>query len=165
MAITQPESSRGVAAEVLSLLQERGWTLATAESLTGGLVGAAVTAVPGSSMTYVGGVVSYATRVKRSLLGVPAEIVERSGVVSAACAEAMAFGARAVLGADIALSTTGVAGPDPQEGRPVGLVFVAVADPGGVEVRELRCSGDRDAVREAAVAAALDLVKARLTPV
>ena len=104
------------AAEVHALLRDRGATLGTAESLTGGRLAALLTAVPGSSETYVGGVVSYATAVKTEVLGVPPEVVETYGVVSAECARAMASGARRVLGATYAVSTTGVAGPGPQDG-------------------------------------------------
>ncbi len=146
------------AAAVVRLLGEAGATLASAESLTGGLLGAAVTSVPGSSAVYVGGVVSYATRLKVSLLGVPAEVVATAGVVSEECARAMAEGARARLGADYAVSTTGVAGPDLQEGKPAGTAYVAVAGPHDTVARALRLDGDRSAVREGVVAAALGLV-------
>jgi PncC family amidohydrolase len=151
-----------VAADVVALLVERGLTLATAESLTGGGVGALVTSVPGSSAAYVGGVVAYASRLKVDVLGVPDDVVARSGVVSAACARAMAAGVRDVLGADIGVSTTGVAGPDPQEGKPAGLVYVAVADERGAEVRELRLDGDRAAVRRGTAEAVLELLRDRM---
>lgn len=146
------------AADVVRRLVAAGATLATAESLTGGLVGAALTDVPGSSAAYVGGVVSYATDVKTGVLGVPADVVERDGVVSATCAEAMAVGARRLLGSAYAVSTTGVAGPDLQEGRPAGTAYVAVAGPRGTVVRELAVPGDRGAVRAGVVREALALV-------
>ena len=101
-------------------LAERGQTVATAESLTGGLLAATITSVPGASAVYVGGVVSYAASVKQDLLDVPAEVVTAHGTVSAECARAMAAGARHRTGADWAMATTGVAGPDPLEGHPVG---------------------------------------------
>ena len=151
-----------LAAEVVAMLGERGLALATAESLTGGGVGALVTSVPGSSAVYVGGVVAYASRLKVELLGVPDDVVERFGVVSARCARAMASGVRGAVGADVGLSTTGVAGPDSQEGKPAGLVYVAVADRDGEEVRELRLDGDRPAVRRATAEAALELLRDRL---
>jgi nicotinamide-nucleotide amidase len=151
-----------VAGDVVRVLVERGLTLATAESLTGGGVGALVTSVPGSSAAYVGGVVAYASRLKVQLLGVPDDVVAQVGVVSAPCARAMAEGVRRTLGADLGVSTTGVAGPDPQEGKPAGLVYVAVADRQGQEVRELRLDGDRAAVRRAAAEAALELVRDRM---
>lgn len=135
------------AAEVLDLLISRGATLATAESLTGGLLAAQITAVPGASRAYVGGVVAYATEVKQGLLGVPDPVLARQGAVSAECARAMAEGARRVLGSSHALATTGVAGPDRQEGQPVGTVFVAVAGPAGTAVVSLELDGDRARIR------------------
>jgi PncC family amidohydrolase len=150
------------AEDVVELLRQQQLTLATAESLTGGGVGEAVTSVPGSSAVYVGGVVSYATRVKVALLGVPEDVVSREGVVSAACASQMAERVRALVGADVGVATTGVAGPEPQEGKPVGLVYVAVADESDTTVRELRLTGDREAIRRATVAAALELVAGRI---
>ena len=135
-------------AEVLAGLHRQGATLATAESLTGGRLAARVTAVAGSSQVYVGGVVAYATEVKQQLLGVPADLVARHGVVSSECARAMADGARTALGATWALSTTGVAGPERQEGKPVGTVFVGLAGPGGTTVTALELVGDRHAVQE-----------------
>ncbi len=146
----------------MRLLREQGLLLASAESLTGGLLGARVTSVPGASAAYVGGVVSYATAVKQKLLGVPEEVVTGPGVVSAACAGAMAAAVRTLLGADVGVSTTGVAGPDPQEGKPVGLVYVGCADAAGVVTVEHHLAGDREAVRQAAVGAALALVRDRL---
>ena len=133
---------------MLALLQTRAATLATAESLTGGLLGARITGVPGASRVYVGGVVAYATEVKQRLLGVEEDLVEQYGVVSAECARAMAEGARLQFGATYAVSTTGVAGPEPQEGQPVGTVFVGVAGPSGTSVVSLALSGDRDGIRE-----------------
>src|SRR3954447_12178767 len=132
-----------VAAEALALLGTAGATLATAESLTGGRLAAAVTAVPGASAAYLGGVVSYATELKESLLGVPVAVVEQYGVVSGECARAMAEGCRAVTGATYAVATTGVAGPDLQEGKPVGTVFVGVAGPDGVTAVSMELVGDR----------------------
>jgi PncC family amidohydrolase len=142
-------------------LVERGLTVATAESLTGGSVAAVVSDAPGSSSTYLGGVVSYATEVKQQLLGVSQATVDRDGVVSAACAAEMASGVRELLGADLGVSTTGVAGPDSQEGKPVGLVYVGVAGPDGVETRELHLEGDRTRIRaEATRRAVLALLEA-----
>lgn len=147
-------------------LAARGWHLATAESCTGGLVGAAVTAVPGSSAWYLGGVVSYADRAKRDLLGVAAATLRRHGAVSAETAAAMAEGARVRLGADIAVAVTGIAGPDGgSPGKPVGLVWFALATAEGVATWSTHTDGDRAAVRAAAVAAALDAVRAAaITP-
>ena len=148
---------------MVGLLRDQGLVLGSAESLTGGLLGARVTSVPGASAAYLGGVVSYATEVKQGLLGVPDEVVAGAGVVSAACAEAMARAVRDLLGADVGVSTTGVAGPDPQEGKPVGLVFTGYADASGTVAVEHHLAGDREAVREAAVDAALTLVRERLS--
>ena len=146
------------AAPILGLLAERHATLATAESLTGGQLAARVTAVPGASAVYAGGVVSYATEVKVAVLGVPADLVAAHGVVSAECAQAMAEGVRALLGTTYGVSTTGVAGPDTQDGQPVGTVFVAVAGPDGTEVVRLALAGDRAAIQAAAVDGAVSAV-------
>ena len=153
------EASQARAARVLETLAMRGETLATAESLTGGLLAARLTDVPGASRSFVGGVVAYATRLKVATLGVAPELVERYGVVSRECAEAMAGGVRDRLGATWGLATTGVAGPDPQEGHRVGTVWIAVAGPDYAETRLLALEGDRLTIREAtsdAVLAVLD---------
>jgi PncC family amidohydrolase len=142
-------------ASVLRLLEERGATLATAESLTGGRLAARLTGVPGASRVYRGGVVAYATELKESLLDVSAELVARHGVVSGPCARAMATGARARLGATYAVATTGVAGPDLQEGQPAGTVYVGLAGPDHASVVALELAGDREAVQERACTEAL----------
>ncbi|WP_036517466.1 MULTISPECIES: CinA family protein [unclassified Nocardioides] len=148
----------GSPADLVSLLKDLDATLATAESLTGGRVAARVTNVPGSSAVYAGGVVSYQTQVKVDVLGVAASTVEQHGVVSAECAREMAAGVRRVLGTTYAVSTTGVAGPDRQEGKPVGTVFVGIAGPGGVEAVELALDGDRATIQEATVDEALSVL-------
>lgn len=132
-------------------------TLATAESLTGGLVSAALTDVPGISEVYRGGLVVYATDLKASLAGVPDELLDRVGPVHPDTAAALASGVRERLRATYGLATTGVAGPDPQDGHPAGEVYVAAAGPGAVRVRALRLAGDRTAVRAGSVAAVLAL--------
>lgn len=147
------------AQRVLELLSRRGETLATAESLTGGLLSARLTDVPGASRTVVGGVVSYATRVKVSVLDVPEAVVAEHGVVSGECALAMAHGVRTRLGAGWGIATTGVAGPDRQEGKPVGTVWVAVVGPDGEQARLLTLSGDRSGIRDATCEAALGLLE------
>jgi nicotinamide-nucleotide amidase len=147
---------------VADLLRARSATVATAESLTGGLLGGELTKAPGSSDVYAGGVVAYATAVKESLLGVPPGIP----VISDECAAAMATGVRERLGATYGLSLTGVAGPAEQEGRPVGTVHVGLAGPdvpGGVLARALRLPGDRPRVRTFAVTAALNLLRLHLS--
>ena len=152
------------AAEVLELLAARGQTLAAAESLTGGLVAAALTAVPGASRAFRGSVTAYATEVKGRVLGVDAALLARRGAVDPEVARQMARGARAVLGADWGVATTGVAGPDPQDGKPVGTVFVAAAGPDGAEaVRELALDGDRAAIRDRSVQMALKVLLGELT--
>jgi len=141
--------------ELVALLRQRGATVATAESLTGGRLAAAVTSVPGASASYVGGFVTYATELKESLLGVPHEIVEQYGVVSGECARAMAAGCRIATGATYALATTGVAGPDSQEGKPVGTVFVGLSGPEGETVLTMELIGDRHRIQDRACREAL----------
>lgn len=147
------------AADVLGLLQRRGATLATAESLTGGRVAAALTAVPGSSTAFVGGVVAYATEVKEAVLGVPRALIDEHGVVSAGCARAMAEGVRALTGATYAVSTTGVAGPGAQDGVAAGTVYVGLAGPGAPTAVALELTGDRATVQEQAAGAALSALR------
>jgi PncC family amidohydrolase len=149
-------------AHVHERLRQRGATLATAESLTGGRLAALLTSVPGSSETYVGGVVSYATSLKVDLLGVPEAVIATHGVVSAECARAMATGAQRATGATYAVSTTGVAGPGPQDGVAAGTVYVAVAGPAGVTALALELVGGRDAVQDRTCQEALSAVSAML---
>lgn len=152
----------GPAAEIVSHLRARAQTLAVAESLTGGRLCAAVVDVPGASAVFRGGLIVYATDLKTSLAGVPADLLAARGAVDPQVAAALAAGARRRCGADWGLGTTGVAGPDPQEGKPVGTVFVACHGPVRALVRPLRLAGDRSAVRSAAVTAALDLLRDEL---
>jgi nicotinamide-nucleotide amidase len=151
------------AATLQAELLRRSAMLATAESLTGGRLGDVLSAAPGASDTYLGGVVSYATEVKQRVLGVSEETVEKHGVVSSECAEEMAAGVRRLVGADYAVSTTGVAGPTTQEGKPVGLAFVGVAGPDGVRSERFQFDGDRAEIREKVVHAAVDLVLETVT--
>jgi nicotinamide-nucleotide amidase len=146
------------AAEVLAELRRRGQTLAVAESLTGGLLAATLVAVPGASTVFRGGIVAYATDLKVRLVHVPPELLTARGPVDADVAAALAAGARERCRADWGLGTTGVAGPDPQGGQPVGRVYVAVAGPAASDVRRLTLAGDRAAIRTATVAAALELL-------
>ena len=137
----------------------KGKTLATAESCTGGGIGAAITAVPGSSAVYRGGIISYCNELKNSLLHVDASSLEEYGAVSAPVAESMALGARMVLQADIAISVTGLAGPDGDDfGNPVGTVFVGYSDAQQTLSRKYRIPGDRENVRQQATVAALKLI-------
>lgn len=134
-------------ARLLEELSVRDQTVATAESLTGGMLASEITDVPGASRVFRGGVVAYATDVKTSVLQVPGHVVDQHGVVSEACARAMATGVRELLQADFGLATTGVAGPDSQEGHPVGTVWVAVAGPDQLRARLLSVPGSRAEVR------------------
>lgn len=137
----------------------KGKTLVTAESITGGGIGAALTAVPGASAVYRGGIISYCDDVKHEILGVPREVLEQFGAVSRPTALAMAMGAREKLKADAAIAVTGLAGPGGDVfGNPVGTVFIAFADGNGANVRECRISGSRDAIRSQTVRIALELV-------
>jgi nicotinamide-nucleotide amidase len=157
------EDERRVEELVLDACRARGLTLATAESCTGGLVAARLTSVPGSSDVVLGGVVAYANDVKTGELGVSAELLERHGAVSSEAAEAMAAGARARLGAGVAVAVTGVAGPGGgTEEKPVGLVYLHAQGPSGDLPRELNLPGDREAIRGRATAAALHLVRTLL---
>lgn len=146
-----------VLARLVGLLKDRGETLATAESLTGGLVGGALTDVPGVSAVYRGGVVVYATDLKAKLAGVSEDLLAAVGPVHPDTAAALATGVRERLDATYGLATTGVAGPDPQAGIEAGTVYVAAAGPGSVQVRKLQLTGDRAAVRRASVQAVLEL--------
>jgi nicotinamide-nucleotide amidase len=147
-----------LARQVIELLDARGQTVAVAESLTGGLVAAALTSVPGSSAVFRGGVVAYATELKTALLGVPAALLAEHGPVHDEVARAMAQGVRQRLAASYGLATTGVAGPGPADGQPPGRVFVAVAGPSGQAGRGLSLAGDRGAVRAGSVSAVLSLL-------
>lgn len=150
-----PEPER----EVLAALRARKKTLATAESCTGGWLGKRLTDVPGSSEAYLGGVISYTDGVKEKLLGVRRESLAREGAVSETVAREMAEGARRALGADYGAATTGLAGPDGDgSGKPVGLVYLAVASPDGCACRECRFPGDREAVRRQACDTALEML-------
>lgn len=141
------------------LLRLKGKTLVTAESCTGGGIGSALTAIPGSSEVYKGGIISYTNWVKHNLLSVPQELLDTLGAVSAPVAEAMARGARQALQADVAVSVTGLAGPGGDEfGNPVGLVFIGLSDETQTLSRRYLFSGDREQVRAQAVRAALELV-------
>ena len=146
-------------------LKARGLTFATAESCTGGQVAARITALPGASAVYRGGVVSYWTQVKAEVLGVPWELLEESGAVSEPCARSMAENVRRITGADIGLSVTGVAGPDADErGNPVGLVYVGLSAPEGTFCRKLELGNRRrDRIQDLAANHAYDMLRRCLT--
>ncbi|MFJ2155814.1 CinA family protein [Streptomyces sp. NPDC087856] len=158
------------ATEVVRLLTVSGATLAVAESLTGGLVAAEITSVPGASKAFRGSVTAYATELKHQLLGVDAALLSERGAVDAQVAAQMAAGVRKALGADWGIATTGVAGPEPQDGQPVGTVFVAVdghfgpdsGAAGGGKVAALRLNGGRAEIRMESVRSVLALLLERL---
>ncbi len=160
MAVGGP--APGTAAGILATLEARGQTLAVAESLTGGLLSATIVDVPGASRVFRGGLVVYATDLKTAVAGVPMPLLAEHGPVHPEVAVALAAGARTVCGADWGLGTTGVAGPDPQDGSPVGTVYVAVSGEREA-VRRLDLTGSRAAIRAAAVDAVLDLLASALT--
>jgi nicotinamide-nucleotide amidase len=154
------------AIDVVRLLRVRGQTLAVAESLTGGLVAAEITSVSGASKAFRGSVTAYAAALKHELLGVDATLLAERGAVNPQVAAQMAAGVRKALGADWGIATTGVAGPEPQDGQPVGTVFVAVNGPfgpgsgsaGGGKVEGLRLNGDRAEIRMESVRSVLALL-------
>jgi PncC family amidohydrolase len=151
-----------LAAEVLARLEERGMTLATAESITGGLIGHVLTQTPGSSRVYLGGAITYDNRLKKRI-GVPGEMLAEHGAVSEQTAIAMATGIRGWAGADVGIATTGIAGPGgATETKPVGLAYVAAADASGAVFERLDWTGDRAANKINTAEAALELALKRL---
>ena len=150
---------RKIASDVLRECSGRGWSLAVAESCTGGLLGGSLTAIPGSSEVFVGGVIAYSNSLKSRLLGVPAQTLELKGAVSEETAVAMARGIRTITGADCGISVTGVAGPTGgTDEKPAGTVWFAVGSPAGEITRGYWFAGGRGAVREQSVQVALELV-------
>ncbi|MCC3292749.1 CinA family protein [Arthrobacter sp. zg-Y1110] len=148
----------GLAGEVVAAARDAGLTIATAESLTAGMLCAELGSVPGASAVLQGGVVAYQNGIKLSVLGVPAELLAQAGSVDGRVAEHMAAGARRVLGADVGVATTGVAGPETHDGKPVGTVFLGIATSEGTSVREFLFAGDRTAIRTAACSEALSML-------
>ena len=157
------ERLTGLAERLQAACVAQGLHVATVESCTGGLVGHAITAIPGSSTYYLGGMITYADAVKRDLAGVPAEVLEAHGAVSAQVAIAMADGVRSRMSADIAVSVTGVAGPDGgSDAKPVGLTYIGIADANGTDVRRHLWAGDRASNQVDSAAAALELALERV---
>ncbi len=154
--------ARELAAEILRVLTANDQTVAAAESLTGGMVAAALTDVPGSSKAFRGGVVAYTTELKAQLLGVDRQLLARYGPVYPPVAAAMAEGVRKLLGATIGVATTGVAGPDPADGFPAGTVHIAVSLADDTVVRTMALAGNRDEVRRLTVERVLGLLLGRL---
>lgn len=153
------------ASRLLAAAAARGWTIGVAESLTGGLVTAALVSVPGASRVLRGGVVAYATDLKAGLLGVDADLLAERGAVDEAVAAQMAAGVREATGADVGLATTGVAGPEPQDGHAAGVVFVAVSTPAASEVYRLDLDGDRGQVIADSARGVLELALALVSDV
>jgi nicotinamide-nucleotide amidase len=156
------DSTYELARQAIELLTAAGQTIAVAESLTGGLLAAALTSVAGASVVVRGGVVAYATELKTALLGVPAGLLANHGPVHPDVAAAMASGVRERLGATYGAATTGVAGPGPAEGKPQGTVFVAIDGPAGPVASALQLTGNRRDVREGSVRAVLSLLVSAL---
>jgi nicotinamide-nucleotide amidase len=152
-----------LAGRIVALLTQRRLTVAVAESLTGGLLGAAVTAVPGASLVFRGGITAYATDLKSALLGISPAFLAEHGAVHPDVAAAMADGVRARLGAAVGVATTGVAGPDPQDGKAPGTVHIAVSADSFRVVRSLSLTGGRDEIRRRTVEQCLSLVWITLT--
>jgi nicotinamide-nucleotide amidase len=157
-----PPPASSPAGQIIALLTASGQTVAVAESLTGGLVAATLTGVPGASAAFRGAVVAYATGLKAALLDVPRPILDAKGAVSPEVAAAMAAGVRLRLGATFGAGTTGVAGPDSVEGKPVGTVHVAVSAAEGTTVRSLALTGSRDEIRQRTVEEVLALILRRI---
>lgn len=158
MALAPDQLARNLVVELTACSQ----TLATAESLTGGLLGATITAVSGASAVYLGGAITYATAMKHVLADVPDAVLGAHGPVARETAVAMASGIRARTGSTWALATTGVAGPDTQDGHPVGEVWIALSGPDATQAFERHFPGGRPEIRRAAVAAALQVLAAQL---
>jgi nicotinamide-nucleotide amidase len=156
------EDAYELAGQILARLEAGGRTVAVAESLTGGLVAAALTDIPGASASFRGGVVTYATELKASLLGVDRGMLARHGAVYAPVAAAMAAGVRTRLGATYGVATTGVAGPEPADGQPVGTAHIAVSAADDTVVRTIVLTGDRHLIRRLTVEHALGLLLGRL---
>ncbi|MFB9234404.1 CinA family protein [Plantactinospora siamensis] len=162
MSAGADHGSGSAAAAAVHLLAERGQTLATVESLTGGLLATTIVEIAGVSAVYRGGLIVYATDLKGRLAGVPDELLAARGPVDPDVAVALAEGGRRRCRADWALATTGVAGPEPQDGHPVGEVYVACAGPRGTAIRRLDLEGGRHAIRNAAMVEALHLLTTEL---
>ncbi|PKV89879.1 CinA family protein [Streptomyces sp. TLI_146] len=153
------ESTEGKAARLGELLRTRGLSISTAESLTGGMLGAAITGTPGASDYYLGGAITYATETKARILSVDEQVLASQGPVSPATAEQMAHGVRRLYASSIAVATTGVAGPTGQDGKPVGLVYIGISDADSTQSHEFHSTGtSRDEVRRQTVEQALEIL-------
>lgn len=148
---------REIAAQIISILSKNSQTLSTAESCTGGLVASSITDIAGASKVFIGGVVVYATEMKRKILKIPDDVFSY-GVISSEMAEAMALAVKSLTGSDYSVATTGNLGPDTMEGKPKGLVYVAVATPNNVYVKELHLTHDRVSNKKEAACEALKIL-------
>lgn len=148
--------NRQTQTRLVRLLEQKGWRIATAESLTGGLVSRCITDVSGASRVFECGVCSYSDRIKQQVLGVSPLTLAQWGAISAQTAREMAAGVQRLSGAQLAVSTTGNAGPDASENKPVGLVYLGLAGPGGCQSRELHLTGDRESIRAQTAQLALE---------
>ncbi|TJZ75464.1 nicotinamide-nucleotide amidohydrolase family protein [Rhodococcus oryzae] len=160
--MTDPLVAGTEAAELVSALTSRGQTVATAESLTAGLLAATIAGIPGASLVLRGGLVVYATDLKAGLAGVDPAVLASDGPVAASTARALAVGAQARCGADWGVGLTGVAGPDTHDGLPVGTVYLGIAGPDGVSAERLELAGDRWAIRSGAVRSAVSTLLVRM---
>ncbi|MFC7450065.1 CinA family protein [Rhodococcus daqingensis] len=160
--MTDPLADGTEAAELVSTLTARGQTVATAESLTAGLLSATIAGIPGASVVLRGGLVVYATDLKAALAGVDPRVLGSDGPVAASTARALAVGASERCGADWGVGLTGVAGPDSQDGHPVGTVYLGIAGPDGVSADRLELAGDRWAIRSGAVRSAVSALLVRV---
>lgn len=160
----EPLELQALARTVVASAKARGMTLATAESLTAGMIAATLAEVPGASAALAGGVVSYSNAVKANVLGVEAKLLAERGSVDGEVARQMAQGARRVCGADMAVSATGVAGPDVHDGKPVGTVFLGWASGSGSGFTEHHFTGDRAQIRVLSTVCALELLSSHLAP-
>ncbi|AXI79711.1 CinA family protein [Peterkaempfera bronchialis] len=163
-ATERDATAPGLARRLHDAMRAAGSTVAVAESLTGGLLAAELVDAPGASATFRGSVTAYATDLKASVLGVDAELLAAEGAVHPEVALQMAEGVRRLMGAVYGVATTGVAGPEPQDGKPVGTVYIAVVGPEGSAVSSPRLSGERATIRRKTVTAALELLRDQLRP-
>lgn len=159
----EPVSAQSAARETIRLVMEQGLTLTTAESCTGGMLASAITSVPGVSAVYPGGFVTYCDEFKHRLLGVSKKYLKKNGAISRGTAKRMAKGAAKKAGTDIAVSVTGNAGPDAQEDKPVGLVYIGLYCDGATEAEKFVFEGSRQEIREAACLSALQMLYQRLS--
>ena len=159
----EQENRLGTAEKLICLLMKKNMTLATAESCTGGLLGAKITSIPGVSALYAGGFITYSADQKHDMLGVSRKLLKEHGAVCKKTAKQMALGAAEKTGVDVSLAITGNAGPDPSEGKPVGLVYIGICIDGKTVGKKYMFTGGREEIRAQAVDAALTLLYGKLS--